>query len=50
MGPHRLTDRHCEDQQLEIFAYLKATLKSIFAGHPASRIDELLPWNFTSSS
>jgi len=30
---------------VEPFAYLKAPL-----GHPKSRIDELLPWNFTSSS
>jgi transposase len=35
---------------VEPFAYLKATLEAIAAGHPASRIDELLPWNFTPSS
>ncbi len=35
---------------VEPFAYLKATLKAIAASHPASRIDELLPWNFTPSS
>jgi transposase len=34
---------------VEPFAYLKATLETIAAGHPASRIDELLPWNFTTS-
>ena len=35
---------------VEPFAYLKATLEAIAAGHPASRIDELLPWSFTTSS
>ncbi len=30
--------------------YIKATLEAIAAGHPASRIDELLPWNFNPSS
>ena len=28
-------------------AYLKATLDVLDAGHPASRIDELLPWAHT---
>ena len=35
---------------IEPFAYLKATLEDIAAGHPHSRIDDLLPWNFTPSS
>ena len=35
---------------IEPYAYLKATLKAIAAGHPASRIDELLPWNPPSLS
>ncbi|UWQ82731.1 IS66 family transposase [Leisingera caerulea] len=35
---------------VEPFAYLKATLEAIAAGHPASRLDELLPWNFQTSS
>ena len=30
---------------VEPYAWLKATLKAIAAGHPNSRIDELLPWN-----
>ena len=35
---------------VEPFAYLKATLEAIANGHPKSRIDELLPWNFNPSS
>jgi hypothetical protein len=35
---------------VEPFAYLKATLEAIAAGHPQTRIDELLPWNFKPSS
>jgi len=30
--------------------YLKATLEAIAAGHPKSRIDDLLPWNFKPST
>ncbi|EAU47620.1 hypothetical protein R2601_19824 [Salipiger bermudensis HTCC2601] len=35
---------------MEPFAYLKATLEAIAAGHPTSTIDDLLPWNFALSS
>ena len=35
---------------VEPFAWLKATLEAIAAGHPNDRIDDLLPWNFASSS
>ncbi|PVH27210.1 IS66 family transposase [Pararhodobacter oceanensis] len=35
---------------VEPFAYLKATLEAIAAGHPTRRIDDLLPWNFSPSS
>ena len=35
---------------VEPFAYLKATLEAIAAGHPNSRIDEILPWNFSKST
>ena len=31
-------------------AWLRATLQAIAAGHPNSRLDELLLWNFDSSS
>jgi transposase len=40
----------CKLNGVEPFAYLKATLEAIAAGHPASRIDELLPWNFQPAS
>ena len=36
----------CKLNGVEPYAYLKATLQAIAAGHPASRIDELMPWNF----
>ncbi|RDD91782.1 hypothetical protein DTW92_20815, partial [Paracoccus pantotrophus] len=31
-------------------AYLKATLTAIANGHPQSRLDNLLPWNFMPSN
>ena len=40
----------CKINGVEPFAYLKATLTAIACGHPQSRIDELLPWNFKPSS
>jgi transposase len=30
--------------------YLKATLEAIAAGHPAAKIDELMPWNFQKAT
>ena len=35
---------------VEPYAYLKATLEAIAGGHPASRIDELLPWAYTPAA
>jgi hypothetical protein len=35
---------------VEPFAWLTVTLEAIAAGHPARRIDELLPWNFKPRS
>ena len=35
---------------VEPYVWLKATLEAIAAGHLNDRIDELLPWNFVSSS
>lgn len=31
-------------------AHLKATLEALARGHPVSRIDDLLPWNFSPAS
>ena len=36
----------CKLNDVEPFAYLKATLEAIARGHPQDRLDELLPWNF----
>ncbi|MCY3754269.1 MAG: IS66 family transposase [Alphaproteobacteria bacterium] len=35
---------------IEPFAWLKATLEAIAAGHPNDRLDDLLPWNFKPPS
>ena len=40
----------CKINGVEPFAYLKATLTAIANGHPQSRLDDLLPWNFKLSS
>jgi transposase len=40
----------CKINGVEPFAYLKATLTAIANGHPQSRLDDLLPWNFKPSS
>jgi hypothetical protein len=34
---------------VEPFTYLKTTFEAIAVGHPQSRIDDQLPWNFTPS-
>jgi len=36
--------------RIEPYAWLKATLEAIAAGHPNDRIDDLLPWNFKTPS
>ena len=40
----------CKINGIEPFAYLKATLTAIASGHPQSRLDDLLPWNFKPAS
>ena len=40
----------CKMNGVEPYAWLKETLEKIAAGHPNSRIDELLPWNFITPS
>jgi len=40
----------CKMNGVEPFAWLKATLEAIAAGHPASQIDDLMPWAFKPTS
>jgi len=40
----------CKINGVEPFAYLKATLTAIARGHPQSRLDDLLPWNFKTGA
>ena len=40
----------CKVNGVEPHAWLKGTLEKIAAGHPQSKIDELLPWNFEPAS
>jgi hypothetical protein len=40
----------CKLNGVEPYAYLKATLEAIAAGHPSTRIDELTLWNFDKQS
>jgi len=40
----------CKINSVAPFAYLRATLNVIANGHPQSRLDDLLPWNFMPSS
>ena len=36
----------CKINGVEPYAWMKATLEAIAAGHPQARIDELMPWVF----
>jgi hypothetical protein len=36
----------CKLNNIDPYAYLKATLEAVAAGHPIARIDDLMPWNF----
>jgi len=40
----------CKMNGVEPFAYLKTTLERLAAGHPHSRLDDLLPWRFESAA
>ncbi len=40
----------CKMNGVEPYAWLKSTLEKIAAGHPQSKIDKLLPWNFDPAS
>ncbi len=35
---------------IEPYAYLKDVLQRMVDGHPMSRLDDLLPWNWTPTS
>ena len=37
----------CKLNGVDPYAYLRDTLEAIAAGHPQSRLDDLLPWAFT---
>ena len=36
----------CKLNGIEPFAYMKATIEALVAGHRNVEIDQLLPWNF----
>ena len=40
----------CKINDIKPFAYLNATLTAIAKGHPQSRLDDLIPWNYKSSN
>ena len=40
----------CKMNGVEPYAWLKSTLERVAAGHPQSRLHELLPWNFDPAS
>jgi transposase len=40
----------CKLNSVNPYAYIRDTLVAIANGHPASRIDELMPWAFTEKS
>jgi transposase len=40
----------CKLNDINPYAYPRATLEALAAGHPQARLDELLPWSFMSAS
>ena len=50
LGTHRLADRNLQAQWCGALRLLKSTLEKIAAGHPQSRIRELLPWAYNPAS
>ena len=50
MGPHRQPDGDLQDEPRRALCLVKDTLEKIAAGHPNSRIDELIPWYFIPPS
>ena len=45
---HRAFDHPRRDHG--VGGYLTATLRALLDGHPKSRIDELMPWTFSTAS
>ena len=41
---------NCKMSDVDPVSYLADTLRALLDGHPKSRIDELMPWNFTNAS
>ena len=40
----------CKVNGVDPYAWMKTTFEAIADGHPQSRIDELMPWAFKSST
>ena len=40
----------CKMNGVKPYAWMKSKLETIAAGHPQSKIDELLPWNFDQAA
>ena len=38
----------CRLNDVEPYAYLRDVLQRMINSHPANRLDELLPWNWTT--
>jgi hypothetical protein len=50
LGGYRLASDRRQAHDVEPFAYLKDVLECMSGGHPMSRLDDLLPWNWTPSA
>ena len=50
LGDRGLLGGDRQAERGEPFAYLRDILKRLSNGHPISRLDELLPWNWTPSN
>ena len=40
----------CKLNDVDPVAYITKTLQAILDGHPQSRVEELMPWNFQPAS
>lgn len=41
---------NCKMSDADPVSYLAETRRALLDGHPRSRIDELMPWNFAAAS